>query len=270
MSRCRGMIKATIVSICILFPCTAAIAYEPHVTMTLAMEGLIHNSEFQFSGSAVNTESFKDNDAAMLEFPLVIDGSNCVDGTYYARFQYDIVEGWAAGDVTRTTSVRFIFNPGSQEVVLQVTAFPSIQGHRTKNIFSYRYPLLDKLPFGDLCKDTQVNAFLARLYFDKYNSYVSVARRGAPFARVYSSPVSISLGTSMYEALVTGSKDITISGFVGDHTQVEARPVRLYTLKWKDFLNDLNVNFGANAYPVEAPFLDAGRVAPALVPAVIN
>ncbi|HEX7114165.1 MAG TPA: hypothetical protein VF193_03450 [Steroidobacter sp.] len=240
---------------------------------------------YSFSSRDISTSAFAGRTGAMIEVPLLVKGDACDYVQEVFRIEAPDGQEWQPGDVTHTFFASITLDARRREVTLNVRTNPLVEGVRLSDrVVAYPYPLLDKLPFEGLCAPGSLNWLRLRLFFNEYNLYISIAREGVPFEQVYSSPVNIGIGTTLMSNLTTGSDWLYISGVTqrqntNNFVKYEYR-ASVFGLYWRFLENDpesrsnlidnINLNYGAMALPVRAPFLEAASSAPAALASFIN
>lgn len=229
--------------------------------------------------------------AMMLEVPFRVDARVCdagFDDNVVGTGKGGVVLMELYGDPDQRALGRFKFMVAldlwSGEVWIDTAASPVIEkmGRRT---VSYRTMFMEKLPWRDLCGFDGSHDLLARLYFSAHNTYLNIKRVGRPFEQVYHSLLSMGPGAELFKELTPQPYVKSVEGpYVsvpvpeGGVASMPPDMPRLYSLYWSrdetdlesktrtysNFLDDLNLHYGARSYPVKAPMLEAASSAPAV------
>lgn len=263
----------------------SAWAYEPRpalypaATVTLYRSGRDDTLWYEVSSTDISRDVFTGRTGAMIEVPVFIV---CDTVQEVFRTWHPAEQDWEDGDTTHTEEVVISVDPKNRQVVMTVSAQPLVEKNRRVRIH-YSYLLLDELPEGLCGPSVAVEQMLMRLFFNEYNLYVSIARVGAPFQPVYSSPVNIGIGPTLMHNLTTASPHLRMRGSMPVPFWLELSywyRVRIYALYWRflkdvpesssNLIDDINLNYGSMALPVRAPFLDAASSAPGVLASFIN
>ncbi|MBB5708609.1 hypothetical protein [Sphingopyxis panaciterrulae] len=166
----------------------------------------------------------------------------------------------------------------SREFSLGKREFPFIEHHQySDDVLKTEYPILDPIQ-KEICSkvnngEYDSGNYTITIFINSYNTFLQVVRNGIPIHDVYISPINFGSGDDIMDLIRRSSINVN---FHIDSYSIDPDPddvgdsklpcmVKIYSFKWSDLLNDLNLNYGAKSIPVLSPVVDMGNGAAAAI-----
>lgn len=228
------------------------------------------------------------------DYEFFPDSDDCKDTLHRGMLVFEANAGGpieivtSPGDTLRLESYKLFFNPKKGMLTLGTTSRPTIGGTNETTMLDTEMPLMDTFrsayssgnPF---CRydDPSLSQVRFDLYLNAYNSFVVVSAPQDPMGRTLSTPIRIGLGRYLMEKLAgtEGGVNLSFKNTSDSRMVPHYLPKRIsaHQFYWtskkgspythpsrRNITDDINLNYGAKAYPVRSPVLERTNAAAAI------